>query len=151
MVTKTVVVGIGNEIMGDDGLGIVAVRELKRVLPDSAAYIEAAVGGLQLLEILYGYQRAILVDSIVGENPGRIHQLTADEVFSHPRLSCVHDADFATALALARELKLLIPDEITVFAVEVKDVHTFREGLSPEIKAAIPELISRIAALLKET
>jgi hydrogenase maturation protease len=147
---KTVVVGIGNEIMGDDGVGIVAVREAQRLFPDLADYIEAPVGGLQLIESLSGYQRAILIDSVEGETAGKIHRLSADEAFAQPKLASPHDIDFGTALALAKELNLPIPEDIIVLAVEVKNAHTFGERLSDEIKAAMNELLIQIAALLKD-
>jgi len=143
------VVGIGNPIMGDDAVGLVAVRMLKEKEPDAADYLEAPVGGLQLVEMLCGYEKAVLIDCFVSEDCGKIRRLSAEEAFAHPKLCCPHDTDFGTALALAKSLSLPLPDELVVYAVGVADDRRLSESLSPEVEAALPELIDRLRSELR--
>jgi len=146
---RTVVVGIGNPIMGDDGVGIVAMRMLREKEPDAADYLEAPVGGLQLMEMLCGYEKAVLIDCFVSERCGEIRRLSVGEAFADPKLCCPHDTDFGTALALAKSLSLPLPDELVVYAVGVADDRRLSESLSPEVEAVLPELIDRLRTELR--
>lgn len=146
---RTVVIGIGNPIMGDDGVGVVAVRMLKEMAPDAADYLEAPVGGLQLVEMLCGYEKAVLIDCFVSERRGEIRRLSAKEAFAHPKLCGPHDTDFGTAMAVAKRLSLPLPDELVIYAVGVSDVSSLSESLSPEVTAVLPRLLEHVKSELR--
>ncbi|HIC88160.1 MAG TPA: hydrogenase maturation protease [Anaerolineae bacterium] len=151
MATKrTLVLGLGNPILCDDGIGVrVAWAVAEQLDNPNVTVAEASVGGLRLLELLIGYDRAILVDAIQTENgcPGEIYHLTpADLEQSGPSLhiSSTHDVDFLTALRVGREMGWSIPEEIIIYAVEAVRVQDFGEEMTPAVAAALPVVTEAI-------
>jgi hydrogenase maturation protease len=145
---KTLVVGLGNPILTDDGVGIRAVRAAKaRCQADDVEFAEVSVGGLRLLDVLAGYERIVLVDAIqtpAGE-PGSANRLHVGDLASLHSGS-THDLSLTGALALGRSLGLSLADEgaIVIIAVEVEDVLSFGETCTPRVAAAIPRLAEMI-------
>jgi hydrogenase maturation protease len=140
---KTLVVGLGNPILTDDGIGIHVVRQLAaRWDGDGVEFAEASVGGLRLLELIAGCDRLVLVDAIQTPDgtPGQIHRLAAGDLRSSLHAGSTHDFTFRGALAWGRQVGLALPadDAITIIAVEAEDVLTFGEALTPAVAAAVP-------------
>jgi len=138
---KTLVLGVGNTVLCDDGVGIRVAAEVDRMISDPAITVAQAYdGGLTLLEIFLGYDHVVLIDAIQtrGGTPGDIYELSPEDFFSARHLSSPHQVDFATALDLGKALGLPIPSRIDVVAVEAGDVTSFREGCTPEVEKAIP-------------
>ena len=138
---KTLVLGLGNTILSDDGVGIrVAEEVMDRVEGEEVSVKETSFGGLRLLDILIGYDRAVIIDAIEmaeGE-AGQILRLTPDDFDAARHLSSIHDVDFATALDLGKRLGMDLPREIVIFAIKVSDITTFSEECTPEVRRAIP-------------
>jgi len=144
---KTVVLGLGNPILMDDGVGLKVVRALKpRVGDPQVTLHESNRGGLNLLDILVGYDRAIIVDAIQTRDGtvGDVYHLKSDDFESCLHVSCVHDIDFATALELGRTMGLQLPRYIAIVAVEVQDVTTFGEECTPVVQAAISTAVDMV-------
>lgn len=144
---KTLIIGLGNPILGDDGVGWKVAQEISRQLPvtDSQSPVEvdcAALGGLSLMERLVGCQRAILVDALeTGQSPEgsvRVFPLEALPNPSAGHSTAVHDTSLMTALEMGRKMGLDLPASVTVVAVEAKNVYDFSEELSPPVAAAVP-------------
>jgi hydrogenase maturation protease len=151
---QTVVIGLGNTLLSDDGVGPVAISRLRREVADSAAEVfkTASVGGIELMTELVGFDRAIIVDAIAtGQvKPGTIHRLNVDDLISTRNLDSTHDSNLGTALELGKMLGLQLPEDIKVWGVEAHDLETFGEDLSPQVASALPQLISEIRRYLKE-
>jgi hydrogenase maturation protease len=138
---KTLVLGLGNPILSDDGVGLGVARELeKRLEPQEATVIEASLGGLNLLDLLVGYERVIIIDAIKteGGRPGQVHRLDPSLLRTTRYSSSVHDVDLVTALELGKKLKMAVPSKIDIFAIEVADTERFSEQCTPAVAAAIP-------------
>jgi hydrogenase maturation protease len=148
---KTIVLGLGNTILSDDGVGIYAARALKDDLADCADVVEAELAGFDLVELLAGYERAVIIDAIEldGETPGTVFRLAPDDLRITPRLASFHDIDIVTALALGERLELEMPSEVVIYAVQVEDALTIGEGCLPAVESVIPALTSEIAAQLR--
>jgi hydrogenase maturation protease len=147
--SKILVLGLGNPILTDDGVGVYVVREVAaRWRGDGVEFGEACVGGLRLLEVIAGCERLILVDAIqtLGATPGQIHRLAADDLRSSLHTGSTHDFSFQGALAWGRRMGMKLPpdDSITVIAVEVEDVLTFGETLTPAIAEALPRAVAAV-------
>ncbi|MBI5385170.1 MAG: hypothetical protein HZA90_10840 [Verrucomicrobia bacterium] len=103
---------------------------------------ECSVGGLNLLDLLRGYERVIVLDSLQTSDatPGAWHRFTAEALRETVHLTNIHDANFATALGLGRRLGLPLPEdrEIHIFAVEIEDNRTFSERMTPALERAYP-------------
>jgi hydrogenase maturation protease len=144
---KTLVLGLGNPILTDDGVGIKVVHALESRVDDSQVTLhESSLGGLNLLDILVGYDRAIIVDAIQTREgtTGNVYHLKSDDFEPCLHMSCAHDVDFATALELGRRLELRLPRDITVVAVEVQDVTTFGEECTPVVQIAISTAVDMV-------
>lgn len=148
---KTLVLGLGNTILADDGAGVLAARRIRESLPDGAAdVVEAELSGLNLLEAIVGCDRLIIVDTIKTEDgaPGDIHRFTLADFRDTVRTSGVHDVNLATTIELGRRLGMKMPDGVEIFAIEVEDNTTFREGCCPAVTAAVEALTERIVRAL---
>jgi hydrogenase maturation protease len=133
----------------DDGVGIKVARTLQSRVDDPQVTLrESSLGGLNLLDILVGYDRAIIVDAIQtrGGTVGDVYHLRSDDFESCLHVSCAHSVDFATALELGRKIGLRLPRDITIVAIEVQDVTTFGEECTPAVKAAISGAVEAVLA-----
>jgi hydrogenase maturation protease len=156
---KTLVIGLGNPILGDDGVGWVVAREVEARLGESEHNVEVdclALGGLSLMERLIGYQRVILIDSLnTGQRPqGAVITFTLEDLvdLTYGHTSAAHDASLKTALDMGRKLNAILPadKDVHVVAIEAQHVYDFKEELSPLIAAAVPVAVQQVLDLLKE-
>lgn len=151
----TLVLGLGNELLGDDGVGVRLAREMKASLShidDLRVEMDGHIGGLDLAERLVGYDRAVLIDAVepgwrpMGPQPApepdgrpagpRWHHWTADALPPSVARTGAHHVNLGTAIALMRGLKLPVPRDadIHLLAIEAVVHLEFHEGLSPELE-----------------
>ncbi len=149
---KTLVLGLGNTILTDDGVGVHIVRALAgRLSRPDVEVAEASLGGLRLLDMAVGYNRLILVDAIqAGGAVGQVYRLGPNDMPSLHSTSS-HDLNLPAVLELGRRLGLVLPEDeaIAIVAVEVEDVMTFGEVCTPQVQAAIPQVVQMILEVLK--
>lgn len=148
--TLDIVIGVGNTMRRDDGVGPAAIALLAQS-PDITPDIELTVldgESTRLLEAWRGRTLAIVVDATrTGDPPGTIHRVDiATDPVPVAATTSSHGAGVAQAVALARTLDAL-PDRLIVYGVEPGDL-AMGEGLSPAVAAALPELVDRIEAEL---
>lgn len=157
MPRRTVVLGMGNPILTDDSVGVRLAQDVQTVLSDCPGLEvvpECSVGGLNLLDYLEGFDQAVVLDAIHtrGGKPGDCYYFTAVDLRDTANLSNVHDANFATALTLGRNLGMRLPrdQDIHVFAVEVEDDLTFGTELTPTLQRAYPVCLKMVLDGLEE-
>jgi hydrogenase maturation protease len=151
--TKILILGLGNPILSDDGVGPAVARQLKsRLDPQEATVIEASLGGLNLLDLLVGYDRVIIIDAIKteGGRPGQIHRLEPGALTNTRYTSSPHDVNLITAMELGKKLKMAMPSKIDIFAIEVEDTERFSEECTPAVAAAIPVCVDMIVEELSK-
>lgn len=146
------VLGLGNELLSDDAVGLQVVRALAQAGPGSAGVDlrETSEMGLALLDWLVGYRAAILVDSIqTGKAPpGTVHELEPIELGQLTGRT-PHFLGVAETLALGRQLGLPMPEQIRIIAVEVADPFTLGTSMTPAVQQAVPEAARRVRQLLQ--
>jgi hydrogenase maturation protease len=134
---KTLVVGVGNSILGDDGIGLRVAQTIRNNLPKNGDVDvkELSVGGLELMEELLGYNRVIIIDAMTTEREaGTIYKLTPDEFNRARHLSSPHDLNFMSALELGKKhIPGKMPNEISIYTIGVKEVTTFTEKMDPKV------------------
>ncbi len=138
---KILVLGLGNPILRDDGIGPRIVRELGKYLHDPDVIIEeTSLSGMNLMELFVGFDHAIVVDAIkTGERPGKVHLLALKDFnFRDCNITPQHNVSLFQALELGRSLALPIPGEINILAIEAEDVTGFGEQLNLNVEKAIP-------------
>ncbi len=147
---KTVVIGLGNTILSDDGAGVFVARGLRELLDETVEIVEAETAGMDLLEMLKDHERAIIIDAINldGVAPGTVFRLKPDDLKITPRLASCHDIDIITALALGVKLGFEMPRDVTIFAIQGEDLLTLHEGCLPAVERSVKLLVEEIEALL---
>jgi len=142
----TLIIGLGNTILTDDGVGIYVSREIARRIGNSDVVVkEASIGGLELIESMAGFERAILIDAvnIKRERVGSLIRLRPEDLKGGSAMSR-HQISFYEALQLGRELNLDLPDEIVIYGINVKDSMTFGESCTEEVESSIPNIVDQI-------
>ncbi len=151
---KTLVIGLGNPILTDDGVGVKVAEEVERALTskirDDIVVNEASVGGLRLMEMMIGYDRVILIDALLGTHGtryGTIHRMTLDDlrnISPTQHSACAHDTSLVTALEMGLTMGLSLPNDISIYAVEVENVMDFSDRPTPAVAAAIPKVTAAV-------
>src|ERR1700738_1031493 len=148
---RSIVIGVGNPVIADDGVGLEVVRLLRSRLTGlhEITVVEVYNGGLELMEAMVGYERVFLVDAIVtGGKPGTIRRLGVEQLATTRNSSSTHDGSLSAALELGRLAGERLPGEVRIWAIEASDVTTFCEGLTPEVRAAVPVVTAEIMQVL---
>jgi len=171
---KTIIIGLGNPILSDDSVGIKVARILQERVKDGTVpdlrtglpvslgevvesglspsaninidVVEIYAGGIRLMDAMVGYERAVIIDAMVtGKvSPGSLQTLPLSALISTRNMACMHDTNISTALELGKMIGLKLPDHISIFGIEAKDVETFSEELTEEVEKAVPEVVENI-------
>jgi len=147
---RALLLGVGNTILTDDGVGIYVVRAVAQRLdgePIEGLELdveEASTGGLGLLDIMAGYGVVIIVDAVADERvrPGELCRVDLAQGAGHD-VFCLHGVGLKTALELGRSIGQALPERVEVYGVGTQDVTTFGEECTPAVRAAIPEAAAR--------
>jgi hydrogenase maturation protease len=139
---RTIVIGLGNPVRADDGVGLAVARCVRERLQssDQCDVAELWAGGLRLVEAMSGYDRAIVVDALVtGEQePGSIRRLSLSDLGRARTANCVHDTSLPTALELMRRLGASVPREISIWGIEALNLDTWSEAFTEPVARAVP-------------
>jgi hydrogenase maturation protease len=147
--TRTLVLGLGNEIVSDDGFGPAVAQACRGALagrPDVTVET-ASVAGFHLLDLFAGYDRVLIVDVVQtgAHPPGTLLIWPVSKSSEARTLGGSHQTDLETTLSLGRAIGMLLPETLAVLVAEALDLLTIQEALSPAIAAAVP----RAAALVR--
>jgi hydrogenase maturation protease len=160
---KTLILGLGNPILGDDGVGWVVADKIRAVLSDPKSGIAdpqvvevdtASLGGLSLMERLTDAERVILVDAIfTSKKPvGTVSKFTLSELpdLSAGHSTSAHDTSLRNALNVGRSMDIPLPEDENVFivAIEAKNVYDFSQELSPAVAEAVPQAVKAVIDLI---
>jgi len=142
---KTLILGLGNPILTDDAVGIRIAQELKQEFPDLAV-TATSEAGLSLLEQVIGYDRLVIIDSINTKRgkPGELYKLELEDLKPTADFSSSHGVDITTAFKLGERLGYPMPQQVSIYAVEVKDNTTFGEKCTREVTQNIPFIVRQI-------
>ena len=157
MFKKVLILGVGNDILTDDGIGPKLVWFLKedakkrRNEKTSLEFQTAALGGLELLELIQGYEHVIFIDAIKTKNgvPGTVYEFTPEDFKETHHLSHMLDVSFLQALKLGQQLKISIPKRINIIAIEIVEDLVFSNEFSPQIQEKWDEIKIQVEKILK--
>jgi hydrogenase maturation protease len=153
--SRALVVGLGNPMLGDDGVGWRVAEEVKKQLPLGLPVdVDClSLGGISLMEHLIGYGRAILIDAFALEEPvGSILILKLSDLpnYSAFHTISVHDTPLQTAIELGRAMGAQLPDDVTVVGIATKRACDFSKTLSPPVAEAVSQAANFVLDLLGE-
>jgi hydrogenase maturation protease len=145
------VLALGNDILGDDGVAFAVARELRPKWSRIANIEESSEAGLALLELIEGYERVLLLDAVITgkSSVGTIMEFWPEN-FRKILAPSPHYAGLPEVLDLAGRLGVEFPREIVVLGMEVEDPYEIREGLSPTVEEALPEFVRRAESVLEQ-
>jgi len=161
---KTIVIGLGNPILGDDGVGWKVAEEVKKQLnspspPDPLSQGEGSLvdveflslGGISLMEHLIGYERAIIIDALASDQPNGsviVSRLSELPDFSALHTTSTHDTSLQNALKLGKTMGANLPDEVIIVGIATTHIYDFSEELSPLVAEAMPKATKIVIDLL---
>jgi hydrogenase maturation protease len=170
---KTLIIGLGNPILGDDGVGWRVAEEIARQFPSPPSPLPktgegrrgegeievdtVSLGGLSLMERLAGAERVILVDSIfTGQKPvGTVSRFTLADLpdLTAGHSASTHDTSLRNALIVGRKMNMPLPDDEDIFivAIEAERVYDFSEELSQAVAEAVPQAVETVLELIAQT
>ncbi|RCK76597.1 MAG: Hydrogenase maturation protease [Ignavibacteriae bacterium] len=154
MEKKIIIIGLGNEYISDDGIGIRVVRELQKKIENDdripfwykIKFEEQAVGGLGILDIILGYDICVIIDAMYTKEKRvgtlyRYFQKTDKELIN---IKSSHQISLSQVLSLAKLLNYKLPSVVVVYGIEVEDVTTFGESCTPEVERNIKNLTTLV-------
>lgn len=153
---RILVLGVGNVIMGDDGLGIHVARMVRDRLRHRADVDvkEVSVGGLKMVEEILGYDQVVIVDSYASNDavPGRIREFAPEQFEDTLHVSSPHGTNFAMALQLYRNLEPdRIPRKMRIITADIDPNLTFGESMSEAVREAASKLAQSIVREIEQT
>lgn len=139
---KPLILGLGNDIISDDAIGLIVARAMRNRLGDTVDVKESSESGFALLDLMMGYEKMLIIDSIrtCVHPPGAILDFGADDIGKVAAPS-PHYAGLPELISLAKQLELVFPTEIAILAMEVKDSFTIAQGLSAEVADALERMV----------
>lgn len=152
LVPPFVIVGLGNEIASDDGVGIHAATALAAELRDRSDVEVVALpwAGFALLDVLRGRRCAVLIDALSTgiHRPGAVVRLDEDDFAGSVRLNSFHDISYPTVMALGRTMGWEMPDDVAIWGIEMAVSDEFGEELSPVVSDAVATVVREVLAFL---
>ncbi|HEX7392701.1 MAG TPA: hydrogenase maturation protease [Thermoplasmata archaeon] len=145
---KILILGVGNPVLSDDGVGIHVARILREKGLPGVDVEELPASGLELLDVVLGYDKVVIVDAIKtdGGVPGEYYILDEKDFEKSVHGASPHGINIATALALGRKIVPdRMPKEVVFIAVEAEDLVNVSEKLTEKVLAAIPGILERVA------
>ena len=152
MLETILVLGIGNDILTDDGIGPKLVSDLKnKYFLQEIVFQNVFLGGLEILELIQGYNTVIFIDAIITKDgiPGSIYQFTPDDFRETLHLSNLHDANFLVALDFGRKMGYNLPDKIQIIAIEIIEDRIFSDRFSPKIEEKYIEIFLTVEKMVR--
>ncbi len=142
---RTLVLGLGNLVHADDGVGIHAIHRLQKDsrVPSEVVLIDGGTQGLSLIPHISGFERLLVIDAVdVGEKPGTLIRLEGNAVQDLPGKPSVHQLGFADLMI---GLKLLgeSPEEIIVIGVQPQST-----GWSSELTEPVRQCLDGLLAVV---
>ena len=149
MSVRTRIVGMGQKVAGDDGVGIAVLDELRRRrVPEGTELVHLA-DPMDLIPLLEAEERIVLVDAVLASPPGVVVELGPEELSSQaPQPASSHGMGAAEAIELARALSPGAVPHLRVVAITISRPDRYRVGLSPEVAAAVPSAADHVLKLL---
>ncbi len=141
---KIAVLGVGNLILKDEGVGIHVINEMEKIeLPDNVELIDGGTAGIDIMNMIEGYDKLIVIDVVdCGEVPGTLYRIDPDDLVNRPTLKqSLHQIGLLDALDMAKHFGHY--PETIIIGVQPKAIEWGMEP-TPELKAKIPDLIKMV-------
>lgn len=142
---------MGNDILGDDAVGLEAAAGLRAEFSDRADFVETPAGGLNLLDHLEGYEKALILDSVMtgAYVPGTVLSFEPHQ-FGDSKAPSPHFAGLPEVMQMAAHLHIPIARDVRILAMEILEPYVVREGLSDPVQKALPAFVAEARKVLRQ-
>lgn len=150
---KTLILGLGNDILTDDGIGPRIVRDLSRITDNPDVHFDiACCGGLEIMEYIKDFDRVIFIDAIrtKGGKPGDVHYFVPSDFRETSHLSSIHDVYFLTALKLGDTLDMNLPADLHIIGVEIVEDMEFSEDFTIPLTEKYPLVLQEVKNFVQQ-
>jgi hydrogenase maturation protease len=150
---RTLILGMGNSILSDDAIGLIVAKKVYERLGTwnskigSVSLQLAETGGMNLLDIIQGYDRLIVIDSVkTGRfKPGEVIEIDAKGVIGSHRMLSSHDISLFEAIRLGNQLSVRMPETVKIYGIEIINNTDFGDKLTEELEEKLEGITDRIA------
>jgi len=149
---RFIVIGLGSPIMTDDAIGLHVAQAIDDMHMSDVDTLQEAVGGLEILPMIRGYRFAIIVDAILTyqQKPGTVMIYDPDDFEETVGNTFAHDINLATALKIGKQMDPhTMPEKVLFVAIEVQDIQTMSESMTPEVQASLGPAIDAVNYLVE--
>ena len=145
------VLGLGNAILCDDGVGIKVARHIAEKHPSPDVIVKTAeLAGFALIDLMEGFERAVVIDAVRvrGSAPGEVVVFAGSDLEPSLHLVAGHQIDLPTALEMGRRLGRPLPETVYIVGVQIEDDQTFSENCTAAVEAAIPAAVDAVLRIV---
>lgn len=145
------VIGLGSPIMSDDAVGLRVVQAIEDMGISGVSTQQEAIGGLDIIPLVMDHRRVIIVDAIqtFQRPPGTVMVMDPDDFRHTVAPASAHEMNLPTAMLLGRQLEPeRMPESVRYVTIEVKDLVTVSEQMTPEVEAALPAAVRTVLDLI---
>lgn len=146
------VLGIGNILLRDEGVGVRVIERMQQIpLPEDVELVDGGTAGADLLDVLADRRKVIVIDAVEADcEPGTVLRFSADDLTEPDGVGMsLHELGLGQALKMTKQLGSE-PKEVVVFGIKPKDISCGLE-LSEEIAASVPKVVELVLAEIKNT
>jgi len=150
---KTLILGLGNDILTDDGIGPRLVHDLSQmIINKNVQFDTACCGGLEIMEHIKGYEKVVFIDAFHTPegNPGDVFYFVPAEFRETSNLSNLHDINFLTALELGNTLNMDLPSDLHIIAIKIIEDLEFSEEFTEPLKKRYPGILEEVFKLVNQ-
>jgi hydrogenase maturation protease len=149
---KTLILGIGNPILRDDGVGLCVADKLGQLISNPGVVVEqTTLAGVNLIELMTGFEAMIAIDAIQGDSrPGEVKRLHLEDFRDIPRPSIQHGLGLLEAIIMGKALKRPMPVSLDIITIQVEDAIHFGDELTPAVKRSVPIAVNMVLNILEE-
>jgi hydrogenase maturation protease len=147
------ILGLGNDILTDDAIGPKLAWHLEKTFPlPNIKYETAAIGGMELIELIRDFKHVVIIDAIKTLNgiPGTVYYLTPSNFKETLHASHMHDISFLTALHMAKKVGITITEDIDIIAIEIVEDLTFGNDFTPQLQAKYEDIKKEVEEMISE-
>lgn len=153
MIKKTLILGIGNPMLSDEGIGVHLVNEfMKKNTFPKCTYLTDYLISLDLLMKINGYTQLFVINAVKAgkKPPGSLYVFDINDYAGTLHLQNYHDIGLKQLIMLGKKLGILMPETIQIIGVEIEQEYCFDSAFSSIIEDQYQDILARVSTLIKD-
>ncbi len=143
------ILALGNDLLGDDGVGLVAGDALMPYVSRDVKVTKSSLSGLYLVDLIEGFDDLLVVDSVMGDQPGKVVMLGMEDV--GPKIvPSAHHAGLSEAIEISRRAGMRMPKRVAIVGIQIAESQVLGTSVSPKVMEGVPSLIQKVVDVARE-